>query len=101
MGRTEPAKDDGRRSGRATARDEGRPQHGSWNRAMLLHVNRTWEQTPIPAVDHHGVQGWVHILQVEGSHTNVQTTINTYGHLFPNVRERIRAAFEDVWDAGQ
>jgi hypothetical protein len=32
-------------------------------------------------------------------HSNVQTTINTYGHLFPNVRERIRAALEDVWDA--
>ncbi|HET7722322.1 MAG TPA: tyrosine-type recombinase/integrase, partial [Acidimicrobiales bacterium] len=33
-------------------------------------------------------------------HTNIQTTINTYGHLFPNVRERIRVALEDTWDEG-
>lgn len=33
-------------------------------------------------------------------HTNIQTTINTYGHLFPNVRERIRIALEDTWDEG-
>jgi integrase len=33
-------------------------------------------------------------------HTNIQTTINTYGHLFPNVRERIRVALEDTWDDG-
>lgn len=31
-------------------------------------------------------------------HTNIQTTINTYGHLFPSVRDRIRAALEDTWD---
>ena len=31
-------------------------------------------------------------------HTNIQTTINTYGHLFPSVRERIRSALEDTWD---
>jgi integrase len=30
-------------------------------------------------------------------HTNIQTTINTYGHLFPSVRVRIRAALEDSW----
>lgn len=29
-------------------------------------------------------------------HTNIQTTINTYRHLFPNVRERIRVALEDT-----
>jgi hypothetical protein len=34
------------------------------------------------------------------AHTNIQTTINTYGHLFPNVRERIRVALEDTWDEG-
>ncbi len=33
-------------------------------------------------------------------HTNIRTTINTYGHLFPNVRERIRVALEDTWDEG-
>ncbi|MBV9284801.1 MAG: site-specific integrase, partial [Acidimicrobiia bacterium] len=30
-------------------------------------------------------------------HTNIQTTINTYGHLFPSVRDRIRTALEDTW----
>ena len=30
-------------------------------------------------------------------HTNIQTTINTYGHLFPSVRARIRAALEESW----
>ena len=34
-------------------------------------------------------------------HTNIQTTINTYGHLFPNVRERIRVALEDTWEEGR
>lgn len=34
-------------------------------------------------------------------HTNIQTTINTYGHLFPNVRERIRTALDEVWDGAQ
>ena len=33
-------------------------------------------------------------------HTNIQTTINTYGHLFPSVRERIRVALEDTWQDG-
>ncbi len=33
-------------------------------------------------------------------HTNIPTTINSYGHLFPNVRERIRVALEDTWDEG-
>jgi hypothetical protein len=31
-------------------------------------------------------------------HTNIQTTINTYGHLFPNVRERIWSALDDMDD---
>lgn len=31
-------------------------------------------------------------------HTKIQTTIDTYGHLFPNVRERIRVALEQTWD---
>jgi hypothetical protein len=26
--------------------------------------------------------------------------MSTYGHLFPNVRERIRVALEDTWDEG-
>ena len=30
-------------------------------------------------------------------HTNIQTTINTYGHLFPSVRVRIRSALEKAW----
>jgi integrase len=30
-------------------------------------------------------------------HTNIQTTINTYGHLFPSVRDRIRSALEETW----
>jgi integrase len=30
-------------------------------------------------------------------HTNIQTTINTYGHLFPSVRVRIRTALEKAW----
>lgn len=34
-------------------------------------------------------------------HTNIQTTINTYGHLFPSVRERIRVALEETWDEGE
>jgi integrase len=38
----------------------------AWNRAMLLHVNRTWQHTLIPSVDHLGVQGWVHKLELEG-----------------------------------
>jgi hypothetical protein len=33
-------------------------------------------------------------------HTNIPTTINTYGHLFPNVRDRIRVALEDTRDEG-
>jgi hypothetical protein len=33
-------------------------------------------------------------------HTNIQTTVNTDAHLFPNVRERIRIALEDSWDEG-
>jgi integrase len=31
-------------------------------------------------------------------HTNIQTTINTYGHLFPEVQERIVAALDKTWD---
>ena len=31
-------------------------------------------------------------------HTSIQTTINTYGHLFPSVRDRIRAHLEDTWE---
>ena len=31
-------------------------------------------------------------------HTKIQTTIDTYGHIFPAVRQRIRAALEDTWD---
>jgi integrase len=31
-------------------------------------------------------------------HTKINTTIDTYGHLFPNVRERIRVALEQTWD---
>ena len=31
-------------------------------------------------------------------HSKIQTTIDTYGHLFPNVRERIRVALEQTWD---
>lgn len=34
-------------------------------------------------------------------HTNIQTTINTYGHLFPSVRERIKVALEETWDEGE
>ncbi|MDQ3896648.1 MAG: tyrosine-type recombinase/integrase [Actinomycetota bacterium] len=34
-------------------------------------------------------------------HTNIQAHINTYGHLFPNVRERIRVALEDTWEEGR
>lgn len=30
-------------------------------------------------------------------HTNIQTTVNVYGHLFPSVRDRIRGALEDTW----
>ena len=33
-------------------------------------------------------------------HTNIQPTINTYGHLFPSVRERIRVALEETWEDG-
>ena len=29
-----------------------------------------------------------------------QTTINTYGRLFPNVRERICVTLEETWDEG-
>src|SRR5205823_4713191 len=31
-------------------------------------------------------------------HTKIQTTIDVYGHLFPNVRDRIRTALEEVWE---
>jgi integrase len=34
-------------------------------------------------------------------HTNIQTTINMYGHRFPAVRERVRAALEDTWQEGR
>lgn len=34
-------------------------------------------------------------------HTNIQRTINTYGHLSPSVRERIRVALEDTWEEGR
>ncbi len=32
-------------------------------------------------------------------HTNVQTTVNTYGHWFPEVQDRIRTALEETWAA--
>lgn len=34
-------------------------------------------------------------------HTKVATTIGTYGHLFPSVRDRIRVALEETWDDGR
>jgi len=33
-------------------------------------------------------------------HTNIQTTIDTYGHLFPSVRVRIRLALEETSNEG-
>ena len=30
-------------------------------------------------------------------HTKIQTTIDTYGHMFPTVRERIRTDLENAW----
>lgn len=34
-------------------------------------------------------------------HASIGITIDTYGHLFPAVRERIRAALEVTWDEGR
>jgi len=31
-------------------------------------------------------------------HTKIQTTIDTYGHMFPTVQERIRTNLEDAWE---
>jgi hypothetical protein len=33
-------------------------------------------------------------------HPGHTTTLNTYGHLFANVRERIRISLEDAWEEG-
>jgi integrase len=33
-------------------------------------------------------------------HRSVQTTIDTYGHLFPSVHADIRAALERTWSGG-
>jgi len=30
-------------------------------------------------------------------HTSIKTTVDTYGHLFPSVRDRIRQALTDTW----